>query len=472
MKARVFNIMQYVNHPETGEPLLSEDKIKEALAHKTIKQWAYILHDKDVYSEQDEIQDPNHTTDKEKPPHWHIVLQMGTNQIEVGVVAKWFGIAENFVDVPKGNGAGKFLDCVEYLTHESVKQQELGKHRYNDSEVIASEGFDWRAKLDKRNENKMKYGKDLDDKQQMMYDVLYLGKTLRQCMKQNELLYMDCFEKLQKLRLQYISHQRPPKTRINYYICGKGGVGKGLISRALARSMYPQYEDDEDIFFEVGAKGAPFEGYDGQPVIIWNDRRAFDLLQELNGRGNVFNVFDTHPTKQRQNVKFSSICLCNTVNIVNSVQDYVEFLEGLAGGYTDKNGEEHEAEDKGQSYRRFPFIIPLHKDDFDMLLNKGFIEETDKFEEYIEHKHLIGNMQRIHSICGQNEALAKELEAKTVQPVIAKHNEIMDKFNHETMDEDAIREMFKDYGTQRTEPVQTSLNDFMQVDNTTELPFD
>ena len=234
--------------------------------------------------------------------------------------------------------------------------------------------------------------------------------------------------------------------------------------------MYPQYEDDEDIFFEVGAKGAPFEGYDGQPVIIWNDRRAFDLLQELNGRGNVFNVFDTHPTKQRQNVKFSSICLCNEVNIVNSVQDYVEFLERLAGGYTDRNGEEHEAEDKGQSYRRFPFIIPLHKDDFDMLLNKGFIEETDKFEEYIEHKHLIGNMQRIHSICGQNEALAKELEAKTVQPVIVKHNEIMDKFNHETMDEDAIRAMFADYGTQRQEPMQSTIADFIPLPDD-EQPF-
>ena len=53
-RGRVFNIMQYVNHPETGEPLLNEDTIKVALAHKTIKQWAYVLHDKDVYSQADE----------------------------------------------------------------------------------------------------------------------------------------------------------------------------------------------------------------------------------------------------------------------------------------------------------------------------------------------------------------------------------------------------------------------------------
>lgn len=466
VKARIFNIMQYVNHPETGELLLDEDTIKVALSHKTIKQWAYVNHDKDVYSAKDEEDDPNHKQGQVKPPHWHIVLNC-SQQVEIRTIAKWLKIPENFVDVPKGLGAGKFLDCVEYLTHESARQQELGKHRYDDSEIQAN--FDFRLKLDKRNENRVRYGRDLDEKQQMMYDVLYLGKTLRQCMAQDRLLYMECFEKLQKLRLQYISYQKPPKTRLNYYVCGQGGVGKGLISRALARSMYPQYEDDEDIFFEVGAKGAPFEGYDGQPVIIWNDRRAYDLLQELNGRGNVFNVFDTHPTKQRQNVKFSSICLCNEVNIVNSVQDYIEFLEGLAGGYTDKNGEEHSAEDKGQSYRRFPFIIPLHKDDFDMLLNRGFIEETNRFEEYIEHKHIIGNMQRIHSVCGSNEKLAKELEAKVVKPVIEKHEKIIEKFSHDTMDEDAIREMFKDYGTKKVEPVQSTLNDFISDGNS---PFD
>lgn len=463
-KGRVFNIMQYVNHPETGAPLLNEDTIKVALAHRTIKQYAYILHDKDVYSEADEADDPNHVHGQTKPLHWHIVLNC-SQQVEVGTIAKWFGIAENFVDIPKGAGAGKFLDCVEYLTHESARQQELGKHRYDNNEVKASAGFNWREKLDKRNENKIKYGKDLDDVSQMKYDILYNGKTLRQCMREDKFIYMDNFEKFQKLRMQYITMQKPPKTRLNYYVTGRGGVGKGLICRALARSMYPQYDDDEDIFFEVGAKGAAFEGYDGQPVIIWNDRRAYDLLQELGGRGNVFNVFDTHPTKQKQNVKFSSMCLCNEVNIVNSVQPYDEFLEGLAGSYKSKNGEEHEAEDKGQSYRRFPFMILLHEEDFDMMLNKGFVESTDNFEEYIQYNHIRGNMQKIAERCGSNEKLARQLEATTVKPIIDKHNEVKNQFEHLTEDEQAILEEFKDYGTfEPTEPEQIIL-DFKPTEN-------
>lgn len=46
-KAKEFNIMQYVAHPETGEGLFNEAMVKAGLAHKTISDWAYILHDKD-----------------------------------------------------------------------------------------------------------------------------------------------------------------------------------------------------------------------------------------------------------------------------------------------------------------------------------------------------------------------------------------------------------------------------------------
>ena len=146
LKARIFNIMQYEKHPETGETLLTEEKIKDAVAHRTIRRWAYICHDKDVYSALDEEQNPEHIKGETKPRHWHIVIEMGTNQAEIGTIAKWFGIAENFVNVAKGKGA--FLDCVQYLTHEGEKQQQLGKRLYEDSEVKAKEGFDFRRELD------------------------------------------------------------------------------------------------------------------------------------------------------------------------------------------------------------------------------------------------------------------------------------------------------------------------------------
>lgn len=450
-KGRVFNIMQYRNHPETGEPLLDEDTIKIALSHKTIKQWAYVLHDKDVYSAKDEEDDPNHVMGNTKPPHWHIVMNC-SQQVEIGTIAKWFKIAENFVDIPKGSGAGKFLDCVEYLTHESARQQELGKHRYNDAEIKASLGFDWRGKIDRRNENKAKYGQDLDDEEQMMFDVMYRGKTLRECEKENPIIYMDKIDKLCKLRLEYIKRQDPPATRINYYIYGKGGVGKDLMSRALARALFPQYENDDDIFFIVGAGNVTFDGYDGQPVLIWSDSRSLSLVKKLGGRENFFNVFDTHPAKQRQNIKFGSVNLCNVVNIVNGQEHYEEFLDKIVQE-KDENGKWVAKEDKGQSYRRFPFIIPLHDVDFDMMINKGFFDNDGSlFTEYYEYNHLRGNMQKVMIACGgEQNPRTREITSKIVKPITDKHNEVIDKMETEA-DEDAIAQILADAEVPLPEP--------------------
>ena len=474
-KGRVFNIMQYVNHPETGEPLLDEETIKKALEHKTIKQWAYILHDKDVYSEADEEADPDHKQGDVKPPHWHIVMNCN-NAMEVQVIAKWFGIGDNFVDIPKGSGAGKFLDCVEYLTHESAKQQELGKHRYADEEIHASAGFDWRAKLDKRNDNKIKYGKDLSDEEQILYDVMYNGMTLHEVEKKDPFCYMNNIDKLLKYRLDYIRRMKPPKSRINYYIYGKGGIGKDLMSRSLARALFPNIEEDEDIFFVVGAGNVTFEGYDGQPVIIWSDRRSLQLVKTLGGKENFFNVFDTHPTKQRQNVKNSSISLCNVVNIINGQEDYIEFLDNIVR-IKNEDGDWVIGEDKGQSYRRFPFIIPLHDEYFDLMVNKGYFSgDRELFSEYEEYNHIRGNMARIAQMCGGENLLQRQVSTQMLKPVTDKHNEALALENKE-VNEAEVWEWVEREGIGKQidgneDGTLKASDGFMCVDDNEPLPFD
>ena len=459
MRTRTFNIMQYVDHPDTKKTLIDENVITSALAHKSIKRWAYILHDKDEYNESGEENNPNHIADTAKPPHYHIVCGCD-NAIEVSVIAKWFGIPENFVDCPKGSGA--FLDCVRYLTHEGEKQQSLGKFLYDDSEIIAN--FDFRKEIDERNSQKEKYGKDLSPKLAMRYDVLYYGKGLKQCEEQDKILYMEDIERLKKLRLEYIFKQKPPVTRINVYVSGAGRSGKGRISKAIARALFPDFTDDEDIFFEVGAANVSFEGYDGQPVIIWNDKRAGDLFHMLGSRENVFNVFDSHPTTQRQNVKFGSVNLCNMINIVNSVQPYESFLDGLAGEYIDKSNIQHIAEDKNQSYGRFPLIININNNDYDIFSNKGFVDSAESFMSYEEITHINGNLRYLAEQCSADQELLKELEHGLVQPVIRAYNSIVEKFNNQSLDKNAIRSKFAHYGTQNMELARTEYNELQSND--------
>lgn len=460
LKSRIFNVMQYEKHPETGEVLLTEEKIKDALAHRTIKRWAYICHDKDVYSALDEEHNPDHRKGETKGRHWHICIETGTNQIEVGVIARWLGISDNFVNVAKGSGA--FLDCVAYLTHEDTKQRELGKFRYPDKEVKAN--FHFRQELDKRYERKLKYGKDLSDKDALRNSVLYEGMSLKEVALKHPAAYTDDMVYLKKCRLEYISKMaKMPTSRINYYIEGAGGIGKGIMSKALARALVDRESKmaDDDIYFEVGANNTSFEGYDGQPVVIWNDCRAFTLLQKLGGRENVFNVFDLYPPDMRQNIKYGSVRLVNTINIVNSIQPWRDFLDGLAGEYKDKNGNVAKKEDKSQSYRRFPFFLVLHEEDFDLGINKGILAGTREFDQFIEYKRLRGNMRRIAQKCGTNKQLMKAVTDKALGSVRAKYDEVYGVLEHEQQgtDEEIMAE-FADVGTM---PEQQDLFDNSEV---------
>lgn len=439
-KARIFNIMQYEKHPITGEKLWSVEQIEEGLDHKTIVEWAWCYHDKDKWTEDDELQDSSHVAGECKPPHFHVAISLPKNAVEVETIARWFGVPENYVNIARGRGA--FLDCVEYLTHEAPKQQALGKHRYDDSEIKSN--FGWRSALDERALSRSKYGEEMDRKTLLRLKVMNGELSLRDVKRDYVMNYFQDYAFLSKMRMEYISHATPPKIRHNYYICGGGGVGKGVASILLAHALYPNIEEEEDLLFRVGAEGTTFEGYDGQPVIIWDDCRAIDLLKKLGSRGNIFNVFDTSPHRMAQNVKFGSINLINAVNIVNSVEPWEDFLNGLVGEYIDKYGDKHKAEDteKSQSYRRFPFIMPLRATDFDILINQAYMNGDGDYEEYIKYEHIRGNFGKLRKACPDMVSVIRA-GRPAIQPLIEAHDTIEARETSVTLSDEEIAEFGK-----------------------------
>ena len=450
IKARVFHIVQRsvmiekIGNETVMTELLTRDKIMQGLGHKGIKEWAFILHDKDV--------DENGNL---KSPHWHIVISC-PNQAKLTSISEWFGVPCNFIDLPKGRGA--FGDCIAYLTHEEIQ----GKYVYERSEISAN--FDVEKFFQNRLEEKTKYGKSLTEEERIIAGVLYNGMTLAYCRKNYRYEYIRLFERLKKCRIDYLSQLPPPQTRVNFYIEGEGGIGKGLFSRALALSFFSEYEDESEIFFEVGGENVTFEGYDGQPVVIWNDCRAYDLLKKLGGRDNVFNVFDTHPTSQRQNVKYSSTVLQNTINIVNSPQPYIEFLDRLSGEYVDKSGEKRIAEDKKQSYRRFPIMIVIHENYYEMLMNKGYLDGTKEYTTYVQYGRFRGNMQKIAEKTNGNIDLRNKFNNKVVSIVTEKGKYLLERENKSEIDDEMLKE-FEKYG-------EMCEDEFVEITEDMENPFD
>lgn len=464
---RVLNIVQYERNPVTGASLnFTEQNIRDCVAHKSIKRYAYIKHDKDHYSEVDceeffEKYGIRKTINDLKPIHWHIVLEV-PNKIKVSVIAKWLGIPENQIEVPNdrgktpihARGAEKvFLECVGYLTHADIRQQALDKTVYDDSEVNAN--FDWRTEVDAAELIRKKYGKEISEKQWYRNEVLTNGLRPKD-MARNLLMttaYTEDFMMLDKLRKKYLRDFAPmPSTRFNYYIYSEEGrTGKGLISRAFARSLYPEIDDDDDLYFNVGGDKVSFDGYDGQPVIIWNDIRPYQLISIFGDRGNMLDSLDIHPVRKDEHIKFGKLCLTNTVNIFNGIMPYVEFFDGLAGEYTDRNGMKIRSElgQKEQVYGRFPMVIPISAEDFSIMINAGIMKKG-AFTEYYEHRKVIAHFRKVHETLSAREEVVKKLDAKMVKPLVEVHGDIASyttkRDDYENMTDDEILACFVNEG--------------------------
>ena len=107
-------------------------------SHKTIKRWAYILHDKD-----------------EAKPHYHIYLDFENSGVGIKKVAEWFGLQESQVSEVKGRA----IDMFRYLTHDNYSQK--NKYQYSPTEVVTNFGIELKNWLILGNFEKYSYEEQL-----------------------------------------------------------------------------------------------------------------------------------------------------------------------------------------------------------------------------------------------------------------------------------------------------------------------
>ena len=96
------------------------------------------------------------------------------------------------------------------------------------------------------------------------------------------------------------------------------------------------------------------------------------------------------------------------------------------------------------------------------------------YEEYEKYGTIIGNMQNIATMCKGREDLARELERQTVREVAEQYHAVIGKITTEEVDEQRIREEMKNYGRRDIdiEKNQMSIEDFVDLDDDEEIPFD
>ena len=424
IRSRFYMVMQYEKNPVTGEDLgFDEMAIKLGIKSKadSLVAWAYIRHDKDVYNQDDDIPD-NKSIGDVRPPHWHVMLQF-KNAIDITSLANAFNVKENYIESWRGNGA--FLDGIQYLTHEHPIQQDYGKHLYSRDEVVfASEQIAdeyWEA-LDIRTEKNLIRLPDSQRVERMIKKITTKGYTLADAYNEDSILYCKNESIFKRARQNYLKNAPLPQVRSNYYITGMGGSGKSVAAKAMARSLYPGIPD-EKLWFVVGDGRVAFDGYDGQPVIIWDDWRAVDLQNKFD-RGTIWKIFAVNPEKISMDIKYGDINLINTVNIITCVQPFIDFMKDLAGEYVDKHKILHKAEDIGQGYRRFPVFIEVTRQSLEI-----FVSQWLTGGEFAEYQRVCRVNASIIDYA-KNEKL-EENSQEIMKPAMKIHKKVREKHGNE-----------------------------------------
>lgn len=460
--------MQYECHAETGQVMVTQTQIERALSRSSIKKWAYAWHDRDQFDSQEaEYQRSKGRQVRAgdlKPRHVHLVIQC-EDSYSIRQMSEWLLIPSARIKTPRelaedsgvaeyaGRGAREkaFFDFCQYLTHEGSKQQ--GKHQYDRS--VVSSNFDFDSELDAFTASRAKgSSSNMTPADRLAMRVLGGELTIAEAIAADPLSFSRADGRMRRMRAQYLTHQPPAPYRINFYLEGPGGIGKDLLSKALARVLVPGdwTPGVREPFFAVGGDNVSWEGYDGEQVVIIEEARAGSLIKKF-GRTELFQMLSPFPTKQLFNIKNSSTQLLHTVTILTGPDPYEEFLDGLGGEYVDRFGVAHKSENKAQAYRRFPIIIPVQEGSFSLLVNKGFVNGTRDFEEYESYGPIRQNLQQIVT---RTKGIADDqrrrethlaLEAQQVATIVEQHRRVLSATTSDSEDPVALLEEFSDLGS-------------------------
>ena len=223
-------------------PYFKEPPIDTIKRYKTIKKYAFIVHDKDV-NEKGVLESP----------HYHIYLNFGRASVPFDMVAKWFGIETQYVNKVKRTGS-----LLDYLTHSNESQK--FKHQYSPSEVTANFDFVKEAEIEREfgDFTKYSYAKQLAYVHDLPAD--------------KQLKYYNELKKRWELEKEYRS-LKPDRDIDVVFIYGKGGVGKTTKAKELLEKMGYDYAISS-------ASNDMFQDYKGQWGIILDDVRDYSMTFE------------------------------------------------------------------------------------------------------------------------------------------------------------------------------------------------
>lgn len=302
--------------------------------HKTIKKWAYIIHDKDT-----------NTDGKPAEAHIHLYLNFGQSGASFETVAKWFNDLPQYVCKVKG----RMGDALAYLTHENSPE----KYQYSAKEVKSN--FDIRKAI----EEDRKLKGLLESIDSVVFGFAQEKITYAQAQKQLQKIKIGCanrsvleywtkaFDQVQKLWKQMCIVSTKGKRDMQIiFIYGESGTGKSTYAEMYADMLCKNkgYRD----FARSSASNDIMQDYMGEDIFILDDFRDTD---EMTGSSqsltDILKMLDPHYVSSSKS-RYTNKTFTGKLIIITSTKDPLRWFEGTK-------------EQRWQFFRRISMLVELDK---------------------------------------------------------------------------------------------------------------
>lgn len=342
--AAAFRGFQLTTHLKAG---YSVEALARALARKTIKGWAWILHDRD-----------------ETTPHLHCVFWCERDP-GLDALSRWFDLPATQFDRIKRGKIG-FAHALKYCLHEDENSQALGKFLYSDADLHVSEGWDWRAFVDEMSLRESLSGSAHRKARSVAQQVAGGELSVREALRRGARSEIQ----LRRLRAMHLAQQDPGR-RIAFYVHGADYYAVQTLSQGLAETL----AEGRGNVFELTDS---FDLYDGEPVIHVNIKSMWDLrdaLESFDHRERARAFVSLYPRRTLIPTKFGPSQLLHEYVVFSGEFSFGKFQDDLAtliAGFRDYfTGERYES--VNESY--VPIVIPVSADELAVQVNQGVLGE-------------------------------------------------------------------------------------------------
>lgn len=308
------------------------EKVKIELdKRKCIEKWAYIIHDKDVYSESDENKNPLKKQGSLKAEHIHLMLKFKSPQ-NARLVTNWFDLPVNMLSKIKG----KWMTALMYLTHKN----DPSKYQYDNNEVVCN--FDYEDAIDT---NQINTATSRSVRETEIKNLIN-DEIIREYNIHNYVTHLEYskYERAITSTFKYVHNrleeQKKDKNMKVIYIQGESSAGKSTYAKKMA-------EDKNMSYYVSSSSNDVLDSYKGQDCLILDDLRSdsmtfSDLLKMLDNNTS---------SSVKSRFKNKSLIYCKLV-IITTTQPLDDFIEKLPKSTT---------EDSTQLKRRIGALVYLTK---------------------------------------------------------------------------------------------------------------